>query len=301
MSRRVSVIMPVLNRTQLVSRALGSILNQQVDGVEIIAVDGGSTDGTQEAIAAFPEVRLLDAPGSSIYEALNIGIRAARAPIIGHLNSDDRFLPGALDRVIAAARDPQIDIVRGQVCFVMQGADQELRPQATYNARVAEELDITSVLFGAPAINACFVKTKTYRRMGVYDETLPIAADREWLLRAVLSGATVALLHCPVYEYLIHPQSKTISVAQTNEAAYVREHLIIAERYLARPQTALNCRLLLKWHAHETVRLLVRGGVRRASWTDMARAFRISPCWPIRAIPPLLHTSTRRLQRCQIV
>jgi glycosyltransferase involved in cell wall biosynthesis len=294
----LSIVIPVLDRAQLVRRAIASVLEQRVEGVEIIAVDGGSTDGTQEVIASFAGVRLMDAPNSSVYEAQNIGIRAARAPIIGVLNSDDRFLPGALQRVIAAAAAaPGAEIVRGRARFVALGRDGEPRAIPAYDARVARRLDARAVLFDVPAINACFVRASAYQRIGLYDETLWAAGDREWLLRAVLSDVSVLALSDPVYEYLVHSGSGTISAGRTNEARYVRKHLLLAERYLAGTQPAHVSRLLRAWHGHELVRLLLSDDPERRLGSELAHAFRVSPFWALWAVAPLLRTGGRRLRR----
>ena len=216
----------------MVRRAIASVLRQDVGGIEIIAVDGGSIDGTQEVIRSYADVRLLHAPKSTIYEALNIAIKAARAPVIGHLNSDDRILPGALRQVIAAQKRG-VDIVRGRATFTVHGSGATPQVMRVYGDRVVRRLEPGALLFQVPAINACFITASAYRRIGPYEEQFLIAADREWLLRAVLSGVSVLTIDFPVYEYLIHPNSTTISTARANEVEIAREHLLIAERYLA--------------------------------------------------------------------
>src|SRR5262249_43949013 len=99
----VSIIIPVLNRADHIGRAIASVTDQGVEDLEIIVVDGGSTDGTQAAAASLRHVVLIDAPNSSMYEALNIGIKRAGGPLISHLNSDDRLLPGSLHAMLEAA------------------------------------------------------------------------------------------------------------------------------------------------------------------------------------------------------
>lgn len=292
----LSIVLPVLNRADMVRHAISSIVTQGVENVEIIAVDGGSTDGTQRAIGTFTEVHLIEAPQSSIYQAINTGVTAARGAIIGHVNSDDRLLPGALAGIIdAVRRNPGAELVRGRAFFVRHGSRGQIVPEPQHDARVSSCFDLKAVLFGTPAINACFIRASAYRRIGLYDENLRIAADREWLLRALLSGISVERLDLPVYEYLIHAGSTTIAGrARANEIDYVREHLAIAERYLALPHPPEVARILRRWHAHELVRLFGIRGARRA---DIVHASRVSPTWPLKAIGPVSRTLSRKIRR----
>lgn len=292
----ISIVMPVLNRAGYVSRALESVFSQGVDELEVIAVDGGSTDGTQAILERAEGARLVRAPGSSIYEALNIGIGLAEGALIGHLNSDDRLPVGALWAVLSAAKAaPAADIICGRARFVERGPDGAMRALSTLDDRVRDGLDIRSVTFGTPAINRCFTRAGAYRTLGPYDESLRIAADREWLLRAVCAHLTVHAIEDMLYEYLVHEGSATIGANGRSEAEYAREHLAIAARYLARPLDSEARRVLLSWHAQEMIRYLMRARTGLGVAAEAARAFKHSPMWPLRSIPPLLAFSARRL------
>lgn len=88
-------------------------------GGEVLVVDGGSTDGTRELVAAYgnhsPAVRLIDNPGRVTPWAFNLGIGQARAPLVGIVSAHSRVEPGffaAARRRIAAG---EADIVGGPV------------------------------------------------------------------------------------------------------------------------------------------------------------------------------------------
>src|SRR6266700_791612 len=91
----IAVIIPVLNAARSVHEALQSLAAQTLR-FEATLIDGGSSDETVAIASAFPDVNVISAPGTSIYEAINRGIEAARAPAICLLNADDAMLPGAL-------------------------------------------------------------------------------------------------------------------------------------------------------------------------------------------------------------
>ncbi len=76
------------------SRALDSILAQCHDHqLELIVVDGGSTDGTLEILGGYRDRinTLISEPDDGIYDAMNKGIRHATGDVVGILNADDRY------------------------------------------------------------------------------------------------------------------------------------------------------------------------------------------------------------------
>lgn len=69
---------------------------------DIVVVDGGSVDGTLEAVGAMPDLRVINGPDRGLYDAINKGTAAAAGDVIGILNSDDVYPPGTLAAVGAA-------------------------------------------------------------------------------------------------------------------------------------------------------------------------------------------------------
>src|SRR5690242_3235279 len=99
MTLRFSIIVPHLNRKQMLHEALASIRAQGWKDIEIIVVDGGSTDGSIEDIQSSADVKLLTGPDRGVFDAFNKGIAAASGDIVAILNSDDLYPAGAFDAV----------------------------------------------------------------------------------------------------------------------------------------------------------------------------------------------------------
>lgn len=99
---QVSVVIPTYNRAHTLPRALDSVLTQSLRPTEIIAVDDGSDDATEELIRhRYPSVRYMNQPNAGVSSARNLGIECARNEWIALLDSDDAWLPTKL----AAQRD----------------------------------------------------------------------------------------------------------------------------------------------------------------------------------------------------
>jgi glycosyltransferase involved in cell wall biosynthesis len=112
---RFSIVVPTYNHARWIDTALRSILDQGVDGVEILVMDAVSTDGTAEILAGYGD-RIVwhRRPDRGQADAINQGMALARGEIVAWLNSDDTYLPGALRRVDAAfAAEPELDFVYG--------------------------------------------------------------------------------------------------------------------------------------------------------------------------------------------
>jgi len=281
----ISVIIPVLNAATHLRAALVSLPGQNTD-VEAVLVDGGSRDDTLAIAAAHPSLRVISAPGSSIYEALNRGIAETSAPAIVFLNADDALLPRAIEAWRdALVRVPECGIARGRPTFVESDRNGTLVPMARLNSRVAGPLTAEVLLRGPCAINSLCIRRSVFDSIGLFDTKYRLAADREWMLRAFRAGVGIAEFDSPVYRYLSHIGSSTIDRTRRNYAPMRREHLDIAARYLstASPCHPMLLRVLRRWHAAETGMLAwhqVRAFDVSGVASTLAHATRLDALWP---------------------
>jgi glycosyltransferase involved in cell wall biosynthesis len=94
----VSVIIPTYNRAHLVTRAVRSALNELTDDDEIIVVDDGSTDDTEQVLKPYRErIRYVKIPNSGAGRARNVGLMEAGKDLVAFLDSDDEWMPGKLE------------------------------------------------------------------------------------------------------------------------------------------------------------------------------------------------------------
>ncbi len=90
----VSVIIPTLDRISLLEKALISVLSQTLPVNEIIVVDNGSSDGTQQMLSlSFPNVIAISETKKGVSFARNAGILIAKSDWIAFLDSDDEWMP----------------------------------------------------------------------------------------------------------------------------------------------------------------------------------------------------------------
>jgi glycosyltransferase involved in cell wall biosynthesis len=111
----VSVVMTSYNHEEYVEEALESVLSQDVEDLELVVVDDGSSDSSPLKIGAYPDPRVRLIPlaiNQGAAEALNLALRQARGDFIAVMSSDDAWLPGKLARQVEIlADDAEIEAV----------------------------------------------------------------------------------------------------------------------------------------------------------------------------------------------
>jgi GT2 family glycosyltransferase len=189
---KVSVVTPSFQHARFLERTLDSVERQEGVEVEHMVCDAASTDGTVELLRARgARVRWVSEPDAGQADAVNKGIRATDGEIIGWLNSDDVYYPGALAAVRAHfERHPEVDVVYGDADHI----DLEDRP---FEAYPTEPFDLRRL------VQACFLcqpatffRRRAAERHGLLDARLQYCMDYEYWLRLALAGARFA--HLPV-------------------------------------------------------------------------------------------------------
>ena len=127
----ITIVTASMNSERTIAATLRSVGEQGYAGeLEHVVVDGGSTDGTLDIVRA-AGLRFVSEPDRGLTDALNKGIAMARGEIVGSLNSDDAYLPGALERVGAAfAAHPEAEWLTGR-CPIVDDDGREIRRGVT--------------------------------------------------------------------------------------------------------------------------------------------------------------------------
>ena len=189
MTPRVSVILPVHNRADVLPRAIQSVLDQELRDFELIVIDDGSTDGSAEVADSFGDerirlIRLERNRGGNV--ARNEGVRAARAPLIAFLDSDDRYLPNKLSWTVAEfERRPKLELLVDSFIKVQPPGSRKAEA-VRRNPVIDDRKSFRTALFtrrlwkATPAIT---VKRQIAIEAGLFDETLRRLQDFDFLIR----------------------------------------------------------------------------------------------------------------------
>ncbi len=212
MTPEVSVVMPCRDGAAFVGATVVHVLELAAAAgvaIEVIVVDDGSTDDTRRIVEELP-VRLVTQAPAGVAAARNAGLAHARAPVIGMLDSDDRWTPAVFDVLLPALRAGVTPIVQGRIRD--QWPDVGLGPPY-------EGLSLASALFAA----------EVFTEVGPFDESLRRLEDYEWFVRAYDLQIPKRRVPDPVLHYLRRPDGLTGSASYL-DPIQVRVHRDIRRR-----------------------------------------------------------------------
>ena len=281
----VTIITPTLNRANFLAHAIESVRRQSYRPIQHIIVDGGSTDGTLELLARYPEVERIMGRDEGIYDALNKGLTLAKGEVIGFLNSDDLYLGDVVAAAVSRLRaDPTLDAICGGARIVSEGIEGR-RELAYLNDEAVKSLNMQDISGPPCLINGRFFRREVFKRIGKFDARFRIAGDQEFLFRACINQLKSISLPGIVYEYRQHSGSMTLNGRKADRLSALRECLDIAARFSSVEQMPAEVRRSCRrWHAWlsgwGTINAFMSGEMRRS--TELAAlGMRRDPFWPI--------------------
>jgi glycosyltransferase involved in cell wall biosynthesis len=190
----ITVVTPSFNAAATIEETLRSVRTQDYPHVEHVVVDGASTDGTVDILDRVEGVRYVSEPDRGLSHAMNKGVAMANGAIIGWLNADDLYLPGALRAVGEAfAARPQAQWATGR-CRIIDGAGREIRRAATAYKHLllrhySRSLYLTQNFISAPAT---FARREAYQRHP-FREDYSMSMDYDVFLQLARKGDPIVL------------------------------------------------------------------------------------------------------------
>lgn len=180
---KVSVIIPTYNRSQMVTRAVSSVLFQTFKDFEVIVVDDGSTDDTLDRLGQFDRHIVLHrhAANLGVSAARNSGIQVARSPLIAFLDSDDYWLPGKLAAQVEFFKQtPDAVACQTEEIWIRRGRRANPRNK---HLKPSGDIFLPSLKLCLVSPSAVMVKASLLRNVGLFDEDLPACEDYDLWLR----------------------------------------------------------------------------------------------------------------------
>ncbi len=172
-----SIVMPSFNQARFLGRAIESVLVHRDVDLELLVLDGGSTDGSLDILRriADPRLRFVSRRDRGQADAINRGFTQARGEIIAWLNSDDEYVPGALYHVEGAfAADPDCCALYGEVDMV----DEEGRVLRRYPTKAWNDTCMARKChISQPSV---FIKREVFETCGPLHLHLMLCLDYEY-------------------------------------------------------------------------------------------------------------------------
>lgn len=192
----VSVIIPTYNRGWIIKEAVDSVLSQNFVDFELIVVDDGSTDNTQDILNKYKNnIKVLKHNNQGVSAARNKGIALASGRLVAFLDSDDLWLPDKLSM--------QVNFFNtNKEALICQTEEIWIRNNVRVNPKKRHK-KLSGMIF-EPSLCLCMVspsavmiKRKLFEAVGLFDESLPACEDYDLWLR-ISSRYPVYLIDTPL-------------------------------------------------------------------------------------------------------
>ncbi len=178
----VSIILPVYNGENFLAEALGSVLKQSYEPVEIIVVDDGSTDKSAVIAQSFEALRYFRQSNQGVAIARNYGLALSKGEIIAFIDADDVWLPNKLDTQVSLLIDrPEID---GTLTMINNFASSGETKHQNEIPLHKEQLAIMTLV----------VWKTVFDQVGNFSPTFNVGSDFDWLVRARDQGFSLEIL-----------------------------------------------------------------------------------------------------------
>jgi glycosyltransferase involved in cell wall biosynthesis len=211
------------------------VLDQDYPALELIVMDGGSTDNTVDVLKKYaPRLAYWEsAKDRGQTHAINKGLARCTGEIWAYLNSDDLLAPGSLRRVAELFRDPAVEWIGGvSDIFDTTGSRDTVTPKEP--ARKIEYLTPwkRTVQHVFACSNVTYMRRSVYEKLGPFDESYHYSMDMEYYIRVLFSGIRFHRIPEVLGRWRWHDQCKTVK--DGNAYRFTEEEIRIAETHIGK-------------------------------------------------------------------
>jgi glycosyltransferase involved in cell wall biosynthesis len=205
----VSIIIPVKNGERFLPFALNSVFEQNYRPLEIIVVDGHSSDRTVAIAQSFVEVRVVSQSGQGLSNAWNEGLEAANGEFVAFLSYDDLWTPDKLRLQVKYLIDhPEIQYTIAKFRFFLE-------PGCAMPAGFRRELLETDHV--GRIMETLVARQSLFARIGKFHTQLSTAEDVDWYARAHDRGIPMAIVPKVLLYKRVHDTNLSLNAAANNK------------------------------------------------------------------------------------
>ncbi|SHH91775.1 Glycosyl transferase family 2 [Desulfofustis glycolicus DSM 9705] len=257
-SDKISVIIPTYNRAELLVGAVRSVLTQTLEPAEILVIDDGSTDDSEDRVAALVRegarcLRYLCQPHRGPAAARNFGLANCSFDMLAFLDSDDRWEPRKLELQARAMRSsPNTLVSHTRESWYRRGQflNQKKRHRPPHGAIFEQCLPLCCV-----GMSTVMARRALFEQFGVFDETLICCEDYDFWLRVAVSQSFLLVEQPLTIKHGGRPDQVSVRYRQGMD----RFRIQALAKQLVNPQMSTSQRLHLGHELVKKCRIYGRG------------------------------------------
>src|SRR5262245_57369323 len=264
---RFSVVIPTYNRVHLLARTLETVWQQRFTDLEVVVVDDGSNDGTQEYLRSLRnKVRMISRTNGGPGAARNAGVREARGDYIAFLDSDDLWFPWTLDTFARAIRDHRQPCILGgrYLDFTDEAKLSTIREEPHRTLWFSDYLASSHHSFSVGS-GTCVLRREALTVTCFLEDRLN-AEDHDLILQMGIFPGFVQILSPVTLAWRRHAASETSDFTRGFSGAL---RLVTREKFGAYPGGRKRSRerhRILARHIRPTVLACIRKGQLKQAW-----------------------------------
>ncbi len=237
MKTNVSIVIPTYNCANLLERAIKSVLAQTYENWELIVVDDGSTDETENLVVSFqriePRIKYIRQNNSGApARPRNTGIRNSLGEYIAFLDHDDEWLPDKLKKQVTLLEtSPEVAFVSCDVIVLSSERGEFISSPGYKGENFLKKMLEKNLILTASSV---VVRKKVFNEIGLFDETLRFADDWDMWVR-IASRYKFDYINEPLVRYYWHGENrmkrtKVIERIQDYER-FIYKHWVLLEKF----------------------------------------------------------------------
>jgi glycosyltransferase involved in cell wall biosynthesis len=244
----ISVIIPSYNRSEYLTRSIGSVLIQKYKPIEIIVIDDGSTDDTRLKLKKYGDrIRMIAQSNLGPAAARNTGLKNASGSVIMFLDSDDWWCETTVeDQISVLQANPDVGIVAGYTQKCCGTSDQPIH--------------LIGKSWPALSLGSAAIRRKIFDIAGMFDESRRFSEDVDWFFRAKEMGIPI-LFHEKLVQYYFRHSSNLTNDPELDRSGFLSAIKNSLDR--RRRSCEKEIRILKPWiHTLVSVIMIVKNGER---------------------------------------
>ena len=259
LSPTISTVIPTLDRRHTLSRAINSVLKQTIPVDEIIIVDNGSTDGTQDMLQSeFPMVRCVSQLKPGVSAARNMGISIATSEWVALLDSDDAWVPTKLERQLELSSDNSNSrlIHTDEIWYRSGRRVNQMKKHKKRGGNIFEYcLPLCCI-----SPSSVLMRNDLFEDIGLFDEELPVCEDYDMWLR-ISSREPISYVDEPLtIKYGGHEDQLSSKLWGMDRFRIQSLEKLLNKKYLNFKQENAAYEIMIK-----KMNILIQGGIKRGN------------------------------------
>jgi glycosyltransferase involved in cell wall biosynthesis len=197
----VSAIIIVKNGERFLSQAIESVLSQDYTPLEVLVVDGHSTDRTAAIAGSYPKVTVVHQAGTGTADAYNLGIASAAGEFVAFLSHDDRWEPRKLSTQVGyLSAHPEVQYTLSRMRFFLEPGcpmPAGFRPELLHGSHEGHMME------------TLVARRTVFESVGPFNPALAPTDDVDWFARAGDLAVPMAVLPDVLLARRVHDENLT--------------------------------------------------------------------------------------------